>query len=120
MSWTGAALGALMIAGCAATPIPEGNYQPEKTIETVERKDPRQNSQAEYHLELAREHLKEVAAYEAQGKEDQAKLKLIEAQVDADYALSLLREDEVLQETNELEQRISELQEEMRQTGESR
>ena len=112
----GPLLAATLAAGCASTPVPEGTFAPDQTIAAAEERGAEDNPQAKLHLQLAREQLDEARALKEEGEEAEAKLKLATAQVDAEYALALLRRDAARAEAEEIQEQIESLRQEMQGT----
>jgi hypothetical protein len=112
-----AALCAIVLtsSACGGAQIPDDNYAPAQTIAAAEERDVENSPDAQLHLKLARDQIAEAEKLKADGKEDEAKLLMLKAQADADYALSLLRRKDQEKETAEVVKKLEELRAEMGQ-----
>jgi hypothetical protein len=100
---------------CAGTQIPDKNYAPDQTIAAAEERGVDELPKAKLHLKLARDQFDQAQKLEKAGDDEKAKLKLMKAQADADYALSLLRREDEKKETEKVRKKLEKLRKEMNQ-----
>jgi hypothetical protein len=103
----------LASSACGGAQIPDDNYAPAQTIAAAEERDVEDSPDAKLHLKLARDQMAEAEKLKADGKEDDAKLLMLKAQADADYALAILRQKDQEEETAEVVKKLEELRAEM-------
>lgn len=111
-SITGAALLALGGTACggAAPPI-ETKTETVAAIRSAREVGAEQQPRAAYHLELAEEQLSRADSLIERGLMADAERMLLRAQADADLAIALTREAEVLAEAEDVRERIREMRE---------
>ena len=104
----------LFVAGCASFPIPYAG-QPEDTIGRARERGAEANPTAQLHLKLAQDNVDKAVMLKNDGKDEAAKLALLMAGADADYALALLRRDTAKAEATEIKNKIEAIKAEMNQ-----
>jgi hypothetical protein len=107
MNLAGAVVAPSFVVGCASVPL-----RTEKStsgIRAAEEVGAREVPQAALHLQLAKEELQKAKSLAAQGEDDRAKSKLMRAEVDAELAVMLSREDTEKAEAEAAVARVKEL-----------
>ena len=98
--------------GCGSMPIPDPG-SPEEWVARAQERGTDKNPEAQLHLKLARDGIAEAKKLKSDKKDDEAKLALLKAEADAEYALALLRRDTAKAEAEELKKKIEALKAEM-------
>lgn len=105
----------LGLASCATVDLPAVD-SPVGKIAAAEERSPKDNPQAQLHLQMAKDATDESIRMKEDDNERGAKLALMRADADADLALALLRRDAARGEVEEVQDRIKELQSDMEKT----
>lgn len=100
---------AFLGASCAGSQLPDENYAPGQTVAAAQERQYQDNPQAKLHLKLAQDQMREAQKYRKEGEEDLARMMLMRAQADADYALGLLRREDAIAEARDVQERLREL-----------
>lgn len=106
----------LAASACAHAKVPDENFAPDQTIAAAEERNVEDHPQAKLHLKLARDQVKEAQRLTEEGDEKEAKLMMLRAQADADYALALLRNADQTKETESIRKKLEQLRKEMSTT----
>ena len=87
-------LGALGVIACASNPMPPAKVtDTQATISAAEAVGASNNPRAALHMKLAREQLQQGEALLRDGEEDEARLVIDRARIDAELAMALTREE---------------------------
>jgi len=105
----------VLIAGCASMQLPEENYEPGETIAAASERGVENNPEANKYLQSAKKKISEADDLKGEGEEDAARLKLMEAQADANYALVLLRRDDAQAESKQIREKVKNLEADMKE-----
>lgn len=105
---------ASLAAGCVtASEIPRRESEPQMLIAAAQERGAAKNPEAQLHLKLAADRVREAQRLARQGEEDEAELLLLRAEADAEYALTMLRRDEARNQVERVQMQIDELHREM-------
>lgn len=103
----------LLFVGCGGSMTVPNPGSPEQSIARAKERGTDKNPEAQLHLKLAEDGIAKASSLKGDDKPDEAKLVLLKAEADANYALSLLRLDTAKAEAEELKKKIDELKSEM-------
>jgi hypothetical protein len=93
------ALGALGLAACASNPMPPAKVtETQAAISAADAVGASNHPRAALHMKLAREQLQQGEVLLKDGDEEEARLVIERARIDADLALALTREEQARRE----------------------
>lgn len=121
MKWQLIAIACVLGVGgtsCATAQVPDKNYTPNQTIAAAEERGAEELPEARLHLKLARDQLTAAKKLKDKGLPEEANIKLLKAQSDADYALALLRHKAEKEEEVQVRKKLERLRKELEQTKE--
>jgi hypothetical protein len=96
----GALATSFALAGCASNPLPPARVtDTQASIAAADAVGAANNPRAALHLKLAREQLQQGEALLRDGDDDEARLVLERARIDAELALALTREEQARKES---------------------
>jgi hypothetical protein len=108
-----ALLAAAFATSCATMQLPQDDYKPGETVAAATERGAEDNPEARKYLQSAKKKIAKADELRGEGEEDAARLELMEAQADADYALALLRRDDAKAEAKEIRRKVRSLEADM-------
>lgn len=114
MRTIGTIVAAMVLTGCVAqAQVPTRMSEPKMIVAAAQEKGAANNPEAQLHLKLAKDRIRQAERLLHEGDRDDAELLLLRAEADAEYALALLRRDETRHQAERLQMQIDELHSEM-------
>ena len=98
----------LAVMGCGSSEVPAKQMaESEAAIRAASEVGAQENPQAALHLKLARDRYEQAQAASKDGEQENAKVLLEKAEVDAELALSLTRKEQAAAKAEDAKRRIS-------------